>query len=128
MIFRLKTSKETENMFIDMKKKIGITPNILSRLAVSISLRDDILTKEEIERKYKLIDNQGIEFQRHTLIGENEIFYKVLMENYCNEHLTEEEFFPMHFKYHLENGMNALKSEIEIASNLESFVKNLINL
>jgi len=128
MIFRLKTSKKTENMFMEIKNKLGITPNILCRIAVSLSLKKEKLTKQEIKKIYKKIDHQGIEFQRHTLVGENEVFYKVLMENYCNDHLTDKEFFPIHFKYHLETGMDNLKSEIEIASNLDSFVKNLINL
>ncbi len=126
MIFRLKTSKETEEILLDMKNKHNLTPNILSRLAVALSLREEPLTKEYIEMMAKKTENNGIEFQRHTLTGENEVLYKVLMENYCQSHLTDEEFFPLHFKFHLENGIKKLRSETEISNSLENLIKNLM--
>ena len=126
MIFRLKTSKETEEILLDMKNKHNLTPNVLSRLAVAISLKEEPLTKYYIWIRWKKIENTGIEFQRHTLTGENEVLYKVLMENYCQKHLTDEEFFPSHFKFHLENGIKKLKSETEISNNLENLIKNLM--
>ena len=49
MIFRLKTSKETEEILLDMKNKHNLTPNVLSRLAVAISLKEETLTKDYIE-------------------------------------------------------------------------------
>lgn len=128
MIFRLKTSKSTENIINDMKNKFFITPNILLRIAVSLSLKNKKETKVFIKEEVSKLDSSGIEFQRHTLIGDNEIFYKIMMEQFCEESLSDEEFFPIHFKYHLENGIKLLKSEIEFAPNFEIFLKNLSNL
>ncbi|MGL5982973.1 MAG: DndE family protein [Cetobacterium sp.] len=128
MIFRLKTSKQTENIINEIKNKFAITPNILLRLAISLSLKSKKENKEFIQHEALKFDNSGIEFQRHTLTGDNEALYKIIMEQYCSESLTDEEFFPLHFKYHLEKGINILKSEIEFASNLEMFIKNLSNL
>lgn len=128
MIFRLKTSEKAEKVFLEIKNKLGVTPNIASRLSIAFSMRQERVTKEEIENKVKIIDSNGLEFQRHTLLGENEVYYKVLMESYCNEHLMDSEFFPIHYKYHLENGLDELKAEADIAANLDSFIKNLINL
>ena len=126
MIFRLRTFKETEELLAELKSKHTLTPNIISRLAVGISLKQEPVTKEHIESTTKKIDNSGLEFQRHTLTGENEIFYKVLMENYCKTHLTDEEFFPVHFKFHLENGIKELKSNMEMCNNLENLIKELL--
>lgn len=127
MIFRLKSSKQTENIISEIKNKFHITPNILLRLAVSFSLNKKKENKEFIKKKIATFDNAGLEFQRHTLTGDNEIFYKVMMEQYCDENLTDEEFFPDHFKYHMETGITLLKSEIEFASNIETFLKNISN-
>lgn len=128
MIFRLKTSKNTENIINEIKNKFFITPNILLRIAVSLSLKNSKETKLFIKKESLKFDNSGIEFQRHTLTGDNEIFYKILMEQFCGESLNDEEFFPLHFKYHLENGIKLLKSEIEFAPNFETFLKNLSSL
>lgn len=128
MIFRLKTSKNTENIINDIKNKFFITPNILLRIAVSLSLKNKKETKEFIKEETSKFDSSGIEFQRHTLVGDNEMFYKIMMEQFCEESLNDEEFFPIHFKYHLENGVKLLKSEVEFAPNFETFLKNLSNL
>jgi hypothetical protein len=50
------------------------------------------------------------------------------MENYCNEHLTDSEFFPSHFKFHLERGVKLLKSEVEISNGVEGLIKQLLNV
>lgn len=128
MIYKVKTSKKTENILNEIKSKFSITPNILLRISVGLSLKKSFFTKAEINEKYKNYDNQGLEFNRNVLIGENEFFYKVLMEEYCNSKLKDDEFFPCHFKFHLENGVSLLKSEIEISPTLEVFLKNLMNI
>lgn len=130
MNYRLKTSKNAEEILLELKNKLGttITPNILSRLAVGLSLRLENMSKVEIEKKLKDYDTNGLEFQRPILTGENEIAFKVLMEQYCSSHLTDNEFFPKHFKFHLERGISLLKSEMELASNIETFVNSLMNL
>ncbi len=130
MNYRLRTSKDTEKILLELKTKLStiITPNILSRLAIGLSLRLDNMSKKKIEKILKKYDSNGLEFQRPTLTGENEIAFKVLMEQYCGEHLTDSEFFPKHFKFHLERGIFLLRSEMNISSNFEIFITNLMNL
>ena len=94
MIFRLRTSKETEELLAELKSKHTLTPNIISRLAVGISLKQEPVTKEYIESITKKIDNSGLEFQRHTLTGENEIFYKVLIFLFYLFLLWKQTIFP----------------------------------
>lgn len=128
MIHKLKISSKSEEILSEIKTKFSITPNILSRIAVSLSLKKSRVTNSEIKKEVIKIDSQGLEFQRYTLTGENEIYYKIMMEQFCQSNLKDDEFFPYHFKFHLERGLPLLKSEIQIAPSLEVFLKNLITI
>ena len=95
---------------------------------MSLSIKEKGILKNEIERISKKLNSSGLEFQRTTLTGDNDVIYKVLMENYCGEYLSDDEFFPIHFKFHLERGIKMLKSEVEMAGNLENVVKKMFKI
>lgn len=124
MIFKIKTSKNTDEILKSLKDKTYITPNLLMRLAIAKSIRIPE-EKNIIEDFYYAIDSNGFEINRHTLTGSYDIIYKCLMEQCCNNHLSDEEYFPIHIKFHIERGTKLLEKDYELAQNTESFIKNL---
>ncbi|AZR72163.1 DNA sulfur modification protein DndE [Anoxybacter fermentans] len=122
MIFKLKTSKETMEILKDLQAKTNLTPNVLSRLAISCSLLDNTPV-DEFES-----DNNGLEFNRHTLTGDYDLVFKVLISQHCNRHLTDEEYFPTYIKKHLDRGAKILKAEYQYTGNYEKFLIHLTKL
>lgn len=122
MNFRLKTSKSTADKLKQLNSSTGLTPNILARYAVCLSLRDP----EPITKFVK--DVGGIEFNRNTLTGEYDFVFKALIAQHQNAPLTDDEFFPNLFNAHLERGTRKLELEYNYAGNSEKLILNIIHL
>jgi DNA sulfur modification protein DndE len=120
MNFRLKTSKYAEEKLKQLQSTTNITPNILARMAVSLSLREPSpVSNEEI-------NNNGIDFNRTTLTGEYDYVYKVLIAQHAQREITDDEYFPKLFNAHLERGIRLLSGEYQYAGNYEKLITNLI--
>ncbi len=91
-----------------------------------MSLKSESLSKDEIYAYYIEYDSEGYEFSRHVLFGDYEIIYKLLMEEFCSSKLSDEEFFQIHTKFHIENGVKILLNEYKLANTHEKFIKSLI--
>ena len=65
MGFRLKTSKRTKEIFEELGGSTNLKPFALSKIAVSMSLNDNVSIDE-----YKNDDTNGLELQRSTVTGE----------------------------------------------------------
>lgn len=122
MGFRLKTSKQTMLILKDLQAATRLTPNILARIAIGLSLRDP----ESVE-EYPT-DNHGLEFNRHTLTGEHDCLFKMLMAQHCGRKLSDEEYFPGYIKLHLDRGIEYLANEYKYAGNYQRLVANLLRL
>ncbi|MGD6943934.1 DNA sulfur modification protein DndE [Cytobacillus gottheilii] len=121
MNFRLKTSKETGEKLVALQASTGLTWNILSRLAVSLSLNDSTMPE--------LVENKsGVEIHRNAMTGENDYVYKALIRQHAQRNVTDEEYFPDLFNAHLERGMSLLDNEYKHAGNYEKFLQNLIKM
>ena len=53
----------------------------------------------------------GRELNRQTITGDAEVLYKCLMELHAGKHLTDDEFFPMYVKAHIDRGAILLDQE-----------------
>ena len=123
MQFKIKTSLKTANTLKDLQARTKLTPNVLARLAISLSLRDPTPVND-LE-----LDNQvGLEFNRQTLTGSYDAMYKVLVAQHAGKALTDEEFFPEYIKKHMDRGASKLKNEYDYAGNVEKFLINLATL
>lgn len=120
MNFRLKTSKATADRLKQLQTTLGLTPNIISRIAVVLSLRE----KMPISKVVK--DSSGIEFNRTTLTGSYDYVFKALVSQREQRHITDEEFFPDLFNAHLDRGTRLLLNEYEFAGNSEKLISNLV--
>ncbi len=119
MYFRMRTSKETMDILKELQDITHITPNILARFAISLSLRDSTPVEERDRNTH------GLEFHRHILTGNHDLLYKCLISQHCGRYLSDEEYFPTYIKRHLDRGAPELKNIYEYSRNSEKFIVNL---
>jgi DNA sulfur modification protein DndE len=121
MNFRLRTSKYVEEKLKLLQASTNLTPNILSRIAVSLSLKIPEKPDPSLIR-----DSNGIEFNRNTLTGEFDYVYKALITQHAKTEIADEEYFPDLFNAHLERGIEILDNEYKHAGNYEKLIINLL--
>lgn len=121
MQFRLRTSKATAERLKSLQNTTGLTPNILCRIAVSLSLRES--SKTSIT---DIKDQGGLEFNRNTLTGIYDYIFKALITQFEGREVNDEEYFPDLFLAHLELGVKLLENEYVYAGNYEKLVFNLL--
>jgi DNA sulfur modification protein DndE len=122
MNFRLRTSKQSEEKLKNLQSTTNLTPNILVRLAISLSLKVKSMPSED------LANTNGLEFNRNTLTGEYDYIFKALITQHAEREVTDEEYFPSLFNLHLERGVSLLDSEYKHAGNYEKFIINLMSM
>lgn len=123
MNHRLRTSKKTEEQLKTLQKSLHLQPNLIARLAVSLSLSDPSSVMPDDHH-----DQLGLEFNRVTLTGEYDSVYKALIIQHTNHPLPDEEYFPGYLKAHLERGVSLLENAYQYAGNYEKFVLQLSSL
>ena len=122
MIYRLKFSSKASNIFKELQAQTQLTPNILARLAVGVSLTID----SEPEITEKINSNNGLEINRQTLTGDYDLIYKTLITQHSKRRLTDEDYFPILFNAHVERGLVMLQNEYKYSGNTEKFYENLL--
>ena len=121
MNFRLKTSKETGEKLVSLQKTTGLTWNILSRIAVSLSLRIPSLPE--------LVENKsGVDIHRNAMTGEHDYIYKALIRQHAKRNMSDEDYFPDYFNAHLERGIVLLENEYKHAGNYDKLLQNLLTM
>jgi len=113
MAFKLKTSQQTEEIFNRMEASERLPWPTLMRLALSLSIRQGSLTELELYS-----DNLGRELNRQTITGDADCLYKCLIELQENRHISDEEYFPMYVKAHLDRGARLLEQEKKYSRDL----------
>ncbi|MEG1882021.1 MAG: DndE family protein [Clostridia bacterium] len=106
MIVKLRTSKNTQDIFASMKSKENLEPYILSKIAIALSIR-----KGSLGQAIEKTDNDGLELNRQTIFGEYDTLFKALVVNCEGRPLSEEEYFPNLIKAHLDRGAELLANE-----------------
>lgn len=123
MGFRLKTSKKTKEIFEEIGASSNLKPFALSKIAVSMSLKEN----EAID-EYNSKDGNGLELQRATVTGEFDYIYKALIEMNLGRHITDDEYYPHYMKLHMDRGAELLYNKYKYSGgNLEKFLNNLLN-
>ncbi len=116
-------------MLGNLKSKTGLTPNILARFALCLSLKDPSIPNPDE------FDENGSEFYPATLFGEHEQMYLALMldrlnrdkldpEAMINEKISKENFLQRMTRAHINRGVIALRPRINDVSNFYELVKD----
>jgi DNA sulfur modification protein DndE len=123
MIFRLKTSRKCQSILEDLRIKTNITPNILCRYAISLS----VLEESPVDIN-KVKDSNGQELNRQILTGRYDSIFKAIIIQKEARQLTDEEYFPTYIKAHIERGVELLKNSYDLTGNKEKFLINLARI
>lgn len=123
MGFRLKTSKKTKEIFEEIGKSSNLKPFALSKIAVSLSLKD----RNSIE-EYQNNDMNGLELQRSTVTGDYDAIFKALIEVNLGRKISDDEYYPQFMKLHMDRGAELLSNQYKYSGgNLEKFLANALN-
>lgn len=120
MIYKLRTSKETEKIFEGLGTSQGLQPFALSKIAIALSIRFGPLSDKDFST-----DTEGLELNRQTIFGEYESLFKALLAMEQKASLSDEDFFPTLVKAHLDRGARLLRNEFRYGMH---FYKNLLEL
>lgn len=120
MVFKIKTSKKTEELFEAITASENLQPFVLSKLAISLSLK----SQEPLEAFDFETDNNGLELNRQTITGEYDDLYKCLVILKEGRHIDDDEFFQKYIKAHLDRGAKLLHSEYRYGGD---FITHLLN-
>ncbi|UJF32657.1 DNA sulfur modification protein DndE [Paenibacillus hexagrammi] len=123
MNFNLRTSKYAAESLRQLHAATSITPNLLIRFAVSLSLRKP----EQVEVNTKE-HSDGLTLHRSTVTGNYDNVYFALIAQHCRREITDTEYFPGLFNAHLERGIRLLNAEYKTATNSERFFKTLMSI
>lgn len=109
MVFKIKTSKKTMQLFEEMTASTNYAPFILSKLSISLSIKSEVDLKDA---DFKT-DTYGLELNRQTITSEWDALYKCLIEIAENRHIDDDEYFQKYIKAHLDRGAKMLYSEFK---------------
>src|SRR5574339_230715 len=80
---KIRVSANVTKILSIIKGRTGLTPNIICRLALCLSISDPALPS------MKIIDSLGQEFNRYTLLGEMDSFFiSILKERLVKDGLV----------------------------------------
>jgi len=122
MIFRLKTSKKTEQIFKELEGRTHLKPFILVKHAIAWS------AKENTSVEGFKSDSFGLELNRQTITGDYDIYFKVLIEQVENRQISEEDYFPFFVKAHIDRGTIILLDMYNHAGSLDRYIKQVLGV
>lgn len=120
MIFRLKTSKRTQEIFEELERRTNYKPYTLVKHAIAWSL----LEKTSVSDFRS--DSEGLDLNRQTITGDNEEFFKAAIEIVEGRHLSEEEFFPQYIKAHIDRGSKLLLDMYNHAGTVDKYIMHVL--
>lgn len=120
MIYKLRTSKETQKIFESIGTTEGLQPFALAKIAIALSIRSGQLETKDFQS-----NAEGLELNRQTIFGEQEMMFRALLTMEYQTVLADEDFFPRITKAHLDRGAVVLQNEAKYGMH---FYRNLLSL
>ena len=120
---RVKISSRSTRTFGMLKTSTGLTPNILARFAICISIKQQGIPNPDEYNK------EGSEITPNVLFGEYESIYLALMLN----RLKQDKLDPKHYldemvRAHLNRGAIGLKQRVQDLSDFYDLIKEENNV
>ena len=116
MVFKLKTSAKTGEIFEELARRKYLKPYTLVKHAIAWSIKEGTSVDD-----YRS-DTNGLELNRQTITGEYDVYFKVLIEQAAGRQLSEDEFFPKYLKAHIDRGALILESRYKHAGSLDRYI------
>ena len=116
------SSRSTQNLS-QIKNKTGLTPNILARFAICMSIKDRSMPNPE---EYNM---EGSELTPNVLFGEHEqIYLALILTRLKTDKLDPELYLNKMTRAHLNRGVKALFPRINDLSDFYELVKEERNV
>lgn len=122
MVFKLKTSKETMQIFNELGNAIHLQPFALCKLAIALSLR----SSEKFNIDEWQLDTEGLELNRQTITGEYDDLFKALIISNAACYISDEQYFPKYLKAHIDRGAKYLYGEYKYSN--ANFYQHLLDI
>lgn len=120
MIFRLKTSKQTQEIFEELERRTNYKPYTLVKHAIAWSVAENTSVAD-----FKS-DSNGLDLNRQTITGDNEEYFKAMFELVEGRFLEEDEFFPQYVKAHIDRGSKLLLDMYNHAGNVDKYILHVL--
>jgi len=105
-------------MLARLKSKTGLTPNILARFALCLSLKDPSIPNPDE------FDEKGMEILPSVLFGAHENIYLALMiDRLHRDGLDPEKYLNIMIRAHLNRGVYSLVSRVYGLSGINEMIK-----
>ena len=103
-----------------LKGRTGLTPNVLCRFAFALSLRDPgIADPSEFP-------NDGMEFNRYTLLGAQEVIVLALLRQRClQDGLDPDSEWPEQLRAHINRGVGILYPRLRSLHDLGNIINQV---
>ena len=119
----IRTSVKSMRVFSMLKTPTGLTPNILARFALCMSLKEKSIPNPDE------FNQMGSELSPAVLFGEHEQLYHTLMVNRLdNDKLDVEKYLNTMVRAHINRGVIALHPRINDLSDFYELVKEERNV
>ena len=110
---KLHASSRTTKYLPLLKMKTGLTPNIICRMGLCLSIAEPSIPDTKMD------DDKGQEFSRFTLLGEwDPFFISILRERLIHDKLDPQSDLFLQFKAHLNRGIMMLQSRLKDLSDI----------
>ncbi|MFW6116274.1 MAG: DNA sulfur modification protein DndE [bacterium] len=116
---RIYVGEEVDWRLRTLKARTGLTPNLLCRLGLCLSLSEPGIPDPELYG-----DGAAREFNRYTLTGQwDQFFFALLRERLVQDGLDPETDLEIQFKAHLSRGVLLLYQRLRRLQDLAAMVK-----
>ena len=117
-IVKLFLSADNTQKVRTLKGRTGLTPNVLCRFALALSLRDPGVPDPTA------FPNDGMEFNRYTLLGVHEVLILALLRQRCiQDGLDPDKELPEQLRAHINRGVRILYPRLRTLIDLGEMVK-----
>ena len=115
---RIHTSKDSRNKLNVLSSGTGLSPNILCRIGLMLSLTESNQPEVDIDA------SDGSEIHRYTLMGEWDPLIVALLEEWCvaNGIDTDNDTLVKYFRAHLNRGVRLLYSRVKKLEDLANLL------
>ena len=84
--------------------------------------------KENTSVENFVSDSDGLDLNRQTITGDNEAYFKVLIEEVEGRYLSEEEYFPKYVKAHIDRGSKLLLDMYNHAGSVDKYILQVLGV
>lgn len=114
---RLRMSYRSQNLLAQLKSRTGLTPNIMGRFAICISLNDTSVPNPEE------FDEKGSEIHPSVLFGEYEdLFMALMIQRLAHDGMDVKTCLNRMTRAHFNRGVIALFARIHSIADIEKII------